>query len=170
MKTIVACLISVAMNLCIACGVFTPREIATQPAVQTETVDPFGLSRLLEGTGATFSRFAWQEFFHLNLKYTNVNIGSDEYTKEALVNHLQQQLDVSPGIMVTWEEPQSVSQEADRITLTNVVYVVTDSSASDRALFSGSSDFEIIRDASASVWRIIIWKDLSANSFFSPAD
>jgi hypothetical protein len=169
MKTVTLYFIIIITNLFVMCGVFSPREITTQPAVDNQTVDPFGFSMLLEGTGAMFSRFAWQEFFHSDLQYTNIHLGSDVYTKDALVNHLQQQIEFFPDVRVTWSEPQSFSQNADKITLSNVAYTIADSSAPDVALFSGSSDFEIVRDATVSIWHIITWKDLSDSSFFSPA-
>lgn len=157
-----------AVLLIAGCGIFTPREIAVVPRVDTGTSDPFRFRILLEGTGEMFEPGTWQDFFHTDCHYSNINLGSIDYNRSDLVNHLEQELQLHPAITVTWQTTQSFSRDADRIVINNVRYSVLDSTAADPVLGEGSCDFEIIRDAGSSAWQIRLWKDLSSKSIFSP--
>lgn len=148
------------------CGVFTPREITTEPA-EKDSDDPFMLSALLEGTGETFSRHQWLNFFNNDCQYTNVSLTGTVYEREVLVNYLLQQHELFPDIFVTWTRTEEVIRDVDHILLSNVTYTITEPGSSDTALFSGTSDFTLVRDQ-ASVWTIIHWRDYSVHAFFSP--
>lgn len=146
-----------------SCGIFTPRKITVTPS-ENEAGDPFMFESLLEGTGETFSVYNWQEYFYNECQYQNITLTGTVYSRDALINHLLQQHELYPDILVTWEKTEEVIREVDRIVLTNVTYSVTDA---DTVLFSGSSDFEIVRDTE-SLWTIRYWRDYADQPFFSP--
>jgi len=161
-------MIGLLCPLFLMCGIFSPRDITTQPAVN-ESEDPFMFRKLLEGTSEMFSKYTWQDFFNPDCEYTNVTLsGTVNCTRETLVNHLLQLFDLYPDVTVNWQRTVDVVRDVDRIQVNQVSYTVNSSHFTDPPLYSGSSDFVLVRDAS-SVWRIQQWKDYSDQSFFSPA-
>lgn len=150
-----------------SCGIFTPREISTLPAVN-ETNDPFLFAQLLQGTGETFSRYTWQEYFHAECRYSNVTLTGATYSRDMLINYLLQQRELFPKAVVTWQRTEEVLRDVNKLVLVNVAYTITSSDNDGSLNFTGSSDFELVRDAS-SAWKIVLWRDYADTSFFSPA-
>lgn len=156
------------LTMVTGCGIFTPREITTQPLVtdQKETNDPFGFSQLLAGTVKSFSRHSWQDFFHDECEYFNLALSSTSIDRGVLISYLLQQHELYPDVVVTWERSGNEQYGPDKIVLFNVKYTVRQSNEIDSILFEGKSDFELVKDAS-SVWKIILWRDFTEKPFFS---
>lgn len=168
MKVSLRILLVATALLVVSCGLFTPREITTEPADPSTPSDPFGFTMLLQGTGETFERHSWQDYFLDGFEYVNIYAAGTVYGKERIVSRLLQVLDLDSSISVVWSKPENTFRDEQTIILKNVAYTITSSVIKDSVLFTGNCDFEIVKESITRLWRIKYWKDFSQVQFFSP--
>ena len=162
--------LSAAVFCCVVagCGIFTPRDDFETPEVTTSVGDPFHFADLLKGSGEQFSKLDWNDLFDEEFKYTNIRLADIVYDKQALINRLELQHEIFPGVVVNWKNEESPLINVDMITL-NVSYSIATTESPETPLFSGNSGFVIVR-GSDNIWRIRSWTDEpNGEPFFSSA-
>jgi hypothetical protein len=154
---------------CASCSIFSPRD-SEQP-ISPEKVDPLNFAAIMEesgsdglGTGEKFTKLRYEDLFDDGLNYEDINSGV--FTKNQLIQRLQQIQIQYPSIKITWEGGEWWKR-TDTLIFTDIRYSI-DTAGAGSPVETGSSNFIAVKDWE---WHITEWRDAPGKkekSFFSP--